>query len=245
MTGLLHAEWLKIRTTRTIVWYLIGVVVIVGIAVAGQVANAPRNVLESEQGLRDTLGAATVATFFALLFGLIGVAGEYRHGTITPTFLATPVRERVLTAKLIAYAGAGLLLGAFAVVVTFAMAIPWLAAKNIDADFADRDIVLLIVGALATAALWGALGVAFGSVVPNQVAANVITLIWLLIVENIVGGLLPGVAPFTLGGAARGLMRIEDGDDLLTMWAAAAVTFTYIIALAGIGATVVMRRDVT
>ena len=207
-------------------------------------ANAPRDVLESEQGLRDTLGAATVATFFALLFGLIGIAGEYRHETITPTFLATPVRERVLTAKLIAYAGAGLLLGVFAVLLTFAMAVPWLAAKNIDAEFADRDIVLLIVGALATSALWGALGVAFGSVVPNQVGAIVITLIWLLIVENIVSGLLPDVAPFTPGGAARGLMRI-DGDDLLNMWAAAAVTFAYIAALAGIGATVVMRRDVT
>jgi hypothetical protein len=242
---LLQAEWLKIRTTRTIVWYLIGLVVVVGIAVAGQVASAPRNVLESEQGLRDTLAAATAATFFALLFGLIGVAGEYRHGTITPTFLATPLRERVLIAKLIAHAGVGLLLGALALLVTLAMAVPWLAAKNVEANFADQDIVLLIVGALAASALWGALGVAFASVVPNQVAANVITLIWLLLVENIVGGLLPGVAPFTLGAAARGLMRIDDGDDLLTMWAAAAVTFAYIAALAGIGATVVMRRDVT
>ena len=232
------------RTTRTIAWYLGGLVLIIGIAVAGQVVNAPRDVLESEQGFMDLVQVSTLATFFALLYGLIGITGEYRHGTITPTFLATPVRHRVLTAKLFAYAGAGLLLGAFAVLVTLAMGLPWLAAKDIDVTFSDREVTLALVGTLATSALWGALGVAFGSVVPNQVGAIVITLLWLLIVDNLLAGLVPDVAPFTPGGAARGLLRI-DADDLLTMWAAAAVTLTYVIGLAGIGAAFVMRRDVT
>lgn len=225
-------------------WYLLGLVVIVGLAVAGQVVNAPRDVLASEEGFIDTLEVSGAATFFALLFGLVGVAGEYRHGTITPTFLATPVRHRVLTAKLIAYAGAGLVLGVFTVLLTFAIALPWLAAKSVDYDLADRDVVLFLVGVLATAALWGALGVAFGSVVPNQVGAVVTTLVWMLIVENIVAGLLPGVAPFTPGKAAQALMRVDAGE-VLTMWAAAAVTLGYITALAAVGAVLVMRRDVT
>ena len=244
MSRLLHAEWLKIATTRTILWYLLGLTVIVGIAVAGQIVSAPRDVLESERGLLDTLEVSGVATFFALLFGVIGIAGEYRHGTITPAFLAAPVRQRVLTAKVIVYLGAGLLLGVFALLVTLAMALPWLATKSVEVDLADRDVFLFVVGALATAALWGGLGVSFGSLVPNQVGAIVITLVWLLIVENIVSGLLPEVAPFTPGGASRGLMRTE-GDDVLTMWAAAAVTAAYITGLAGLGATLVMRRDVT
>jgi ABC-2 type transport system permease protein len=232
------------RTTRTIVWYLGGVVIIAGIAVAGQVVNAPREVLESEQGFMDLLQVSTLATFFALLYGLIGIAGEYRQGTITAAFLATPVRHRVLTAKLIAYTGAGLLLGAFAVLVTLAIALPWLAAKDIDPHYVNREVALALVGVLAASALWGALGVAFGSVVPNQVGAIVITLVWLLIIDNLLGALSPALAPFTPGGAARGLMRI-DGDDVLTMWAAAAVTLAYVTALAGAGAAFVMRRDVT
>jgi ABC-2 type transport system permease protein len=232
------------RTTRTIGWYLGGLVIIVGIAVAGQIVNAPRDVLEGEQGFMDLLQVSTLATFFALLYGLIGITGEYRHGTITPTFLATPVRHWVLTAKLIAYAGAGLLLGVFAVIVTLAMALPWLAARSVDVHFDNREVVLALVGALAAGALWGALGVAFASVVPNQVGAIVIALIWLLIIDNLLSALSPAVAPFTPGGAVRGLMRI-DGDDLLTMWAAAAVTIAYITALAGIGAAFVIRRDVT
>ena len=225
-------------------WYFVGLVIIVGIAVAGQVVSAPTSVLESEEGFIDTLEASTVSAFFALLYGLTGITGEYRHGTITPTFLGTPVRERVLTAKLIAYAGAGLVLGLFAVLVTLAMALPWLAAKNIAVEFAGRDVALFLVGVLATATLWGALGVAFGSVFPNQVGAIVIALIWLLIVENILAGLFPDLAPFTPGKAAQALMRV-DADDLLTMWAAAAVTVAYVTGLAAVGAVFVVRRDVT
>jgi ABC-2 type transport system permease protein len=244
MTGLLGAEWLKIRTTRTLLWYLLGLVVIVGIAVAGQVANAPDFVLESEEGFINTLEASTAATFFTLLFGIIGMTGEYRHATITHTFLATPVRDRVVAAKVITYAGAGFLLGLFAVLVTFAMALPWLAAKDADPTLLDRDVGLFLVGALATAALWGALGSAFGSVLPNQVGAIVVALLWLLIIEHILTGLLPEIAPYTPGGAARGLMRM-DGEDVLPMWSAAAVTLGYVAAFAGIGARLLIRRDVT
>jgi ABC-2 type transport system permease protein len=244
LTGLLASEWLKIRTTRTALWYLLGLVVIVGIAVAGQVANAPDFILESEEGFIDTLEASSAATFFTLLFGIIGMTGEYRHETVTHTFLATPVRERVVVAKVLTYAGAGLALGVFAVLITFAMALPWLAAKDADPTLLDRDVGLFLVGVLATAALWGALGIAFGSVFPNQVGAIVIVLVWLLIVENILFGLLPEVAPYTPGGAARGLMQI-DGEDVLSMWSAAAVTIGYVIALAGIGARLVIQRDVT
>ena len=139
MSGLLRSEWLKIRTTRTLLWYLLGLVVLVGITVAGQVTSAPTDILESERGFVDVLQASGWATAFALLFGIIGVAGEYRHETITQTFLAAPVRERVIAAKLIVYAGAGLCVGLIALLVTFAMALPWLAAKDVEAGARHRD----------------------------------------------------------------------------------------------------------
>jgi ABC-2 type transport system permease protein len=244
VTGLLHSELLKIRTTRTIVWYLLGLVVIVGISVAGQVANAPDEVLEGAQGFIDIVHAAAWASFLALLFGIIGLGGEYRHETITQTFLATPIRDRVVATKVVVYAGAGFLLGVFAVAVTVAMGLPWLGARQVDTTLLDREVGLVVLGVLAAAALWGALGSAFASVVPNQVGAIVLALVWLLIVEPLLGSLVEEIAPYSPGGAARGLMRME-GDDVLSMWAAAAVTLGYVLALAAVGARFVIRRDVT
>ena len=67
------------------------------------------------------------AVILVLLLGVTVTAGEYRHGTITATFLVTPVRERVLVAKLIA----ALLLGfAFAVAgVVVNVLVGWLALQ--------------------------------------------------------------------------------------------------------------------
>jgi hypothetical protein len=244
MSGLLRAEWLKIRTTRTLLWYLLGMVVLVALTVAGQVAATSADILSTEGGIVDVLSASGWATAFALLFGIIGVAGEYRHETVTQTFLATPVRERVIVAKLVVYAGAGLCIGVVALLVTLAMALPWLAAKGADPPLTESRVVLLVIGLLAAAALWGPLGIAFSSLVTNQVGAIVIALVWLLIAESILAGLTPGAARYTPGGTVRGLMQVE-GDDVLPMWAAAAVTFGYIATLAALGTQLVIRRDVT
>lgn len=244
MTRLIYADLLRIRTTRTIAWYLAGLIIGVGLGVTGQMVTLSAEELEQEQIFLDTLEASGASTILMLIYGLIGFAGEHRHGTITQMFLATPVRERVVAAKVITFSFVGLLLGLFAIALTIAMALPWMAAKGAQADVFDRDAVLLLLGIVATATLWGGLGAAFGAIAPNQVAAIVIVFTWFFVIENIISGLLPAIAPYTPGGAARGLMGVDE-DELLPMGAAATVTAGYVLALSALGAALVMRRDVT
>ena len=54
----------------------------------------------------------------ALIGGIIVMASEATHGTITHTLLVTPMRERVLLAKVVTAAGLGLAFGLIAEVVT-------------------------------------------------------------------------------------------------------------------------------
>ena len=101
MTASIGAEWLKLRSVRSFWGYLAAVVAFAGIGTAGTVGSARASDRAAETFIPDLAGLATLSALIALVLGIVVVTGEFRHGTITPTFLATPHRERVLGAKLV------------------------------------------------------------------------------------------------------------------------------------------------
>ena len=102
MTALVRSELLKVRTTRGWWAYLIVIVLLVGIGTAAEVGSrseSERTGLDFQFALVDLVG---IASLLAIILGITIVTTEFRHGTITPTLLATPGRERVLAGKAIA-----------------------------------------------------------------------------------------------------------------------------------------------
>src|SRR5829696_5966745 len=94
MTALLHAELLKLRTTRTFA------------AILG-VEKDPRALFTNNS-----------ITYIIVLLGAIGMTGEWRHRTITGSILAAPNRVRLLTAKALSYSAAGVVLSLGVTVAT-------------------------------------------------------------------------------------------------------------------------------
>ncbi len=130
MTALVQSELLKVRTTRAWWGYLIVIVLLTGIGVAGEIGSsesANRSTLSFQVGLIDTIG---VAVLFAIIVGITIVTTEFRHGTVTPTFLAEPRRERVLFAKGIATTVVAIGFALLSLVVLAAVAIPWLTIER-------------------------------------------------------------------------------------------------------------------
>ena len=249
MTRLVHAELLKLWTTRT-------ARIVLALAAAGTaaltvavlaLAGRPGQPALGDDALRQLVAAPNgPLTLAALLLGILGMAGEFRHGTATPTFLVTPRRGRVVAAKLAASALAGLVLALVAAAVVLAIALPWLPAKAVDVPVADPRLATRVAGLAAAVSLHAVLGTGLGAVLRNQFAAVVAgLLLWQGGIEDVVVGLLgrPGLARWLPEGAAAALTA--PGDGTLAMWAGALVLAAYGLALAVAGGRLVVSRDLT
>lgn len=249
MSALVKAELLKIRTTRAWWAYLLVIVLLTGIGAAGEIGSSEsenRSTLSFQLGLVDTIG---IAVLFAIIVGITIVTTEFRHGTVTPTFLAEPHRERVIVAKAIAAVIAAIGFALLSLLVLAAVAIPWLTIVDAQLQLGDGEFLTRTGEQILSTVLWALMGVAIGTAVHSQVAALVGTLLWIFLVENLLVGLL-GLAdadavaeylPFHALDAADG----SGGDNLLSYGPGLAVTLGWILLLGAFGTWRTIRRDIS
>jgi ABC-type transport system involved in multi-copper enzyme maturation permease subunit len=176
-----------------------------------------------------------------MVLGIIISAGEYRTQTATDTFLTTPRRSRVVAAKLAIGAVLGVALGALGAAVGLPVAYVWFEAEGAAFPSGDPELWLTLGGVVLYASLFAILGVAFGSLVRNQVVAIVSALIFVLLLEQLLTQAGASIAEWLPGNAGAALVRTP--GDFLDPGAGAALLLAYALAIALAGIVVVARRD--
>ena len=249
MNTLIRAELLKLRTTRTFWWSVAAALAFVPLSVAlaiARIGTPDGTSLDSAEGFRNVIAAASSGGVLVLLIGILVMAGEFRFNTITSTFLITPDRRRVVAAKLAAASLVGVAIAVVSSLLTLAIALPWLASRHVDVASHGTDIVLVLLGGIAATAISrdGRRRLR-RSLVTNQTLAVTVTLIWLLLVEAMVVGFAPGVGRWLPGGAAGAMSGAATYSNLLPVGAAALLFAGYGLAFAAAGSRFVLRRDIT
>ncbi len=246
MRSAIAAELAKIFTTR--LWWgllagalgLVALTVVLTVFSSGQPGAVS---IETPEGARNVVAGIGSAYLFSLVLGIMGMAGEYRHQTITASLLAVPRRWSLVAAKLVAHAVVGLLYAVVSVGVGLAIALPLLTARG--ADLGHLDLQVQVAGLLAGVTLYAVIGVAIGALVRNQVAAIIGTLLWVMILEALLVNLLPEIGKWLPGGAANAMLQTAVlRGELLPLWGGAALFLAYAAALAAAGAFTTVRRDV-
>ena len=241
MTRLVAAELLKLRTTRTFWWMAGSAVGLVLLLVV--LTLAIDDSTRSESDVRSLLSTAGIAGLLALVLGVVAGAGEYRHGTIASTLLVTPRRLRAVSATVLACFLGGLAIGALAAGLTAVIALPWLSADDAELPSSGATLGIFLGGALYSA-LAAALGAALGALLRNQVAAVVIVLVLIFVVDPTIAALLEDVGQFTLTGLGISMSGGDGDTDVLPRGVAAVVWALYTVLLAALAALFTTRRDI-
>ena len=242
---LFASELLKIRTApRTVLGLLLAELAIVAIGTASTIDSFndfgdPSFAVERPDIERDLVSIVGTSLLFALILGVLLITWEYRHGTITQTFLVTPVRDRVIAVKALVAGLAGAALALPALVLMLVIAELWIPDRL---DFTGHDVSFGGRIFLASAIVC-VLGMEIGAITGRQLGAIIVAFAWTIFAENAlsiwgsVADYLPVHAIF------EGVIGSEDpqqsfGRGLLTI-------AVYVVALGAAAIVVTRRRDIT
>ena len=244
---LIRSEFRKLGTVRG-PWLLLAAGPLVVVAGVTGLVQSGGNVHDPAVQSK-ALAHVGLAAIFTLLFGILAVAGEYRHGTITDTYLSFPRRRQVVLAKLAVYGAvggaAGLVSGAVAVAVTAA----WWTAKGGTFTLSGAGTWPALGGGVAANVAFATIGVGLGALVRNLVAAVAAALAWIALVEGIAGQLVgTGLArwlPFYASEALDRAALTSSPARLLPQWGGGLVLAGYAALFATVAVITTLRRDVT
>ncbi|WP_068271458.1 ABC transporter permease [Aldersonia kunmingensis] len=253
-TGLLVSESRKVTTLNF--WWALPIAPIVVGMFASAIYAALADSLDPYGDSGLSTGAATIGIYFALawvilfagIFGAVNAGTDFRHKTLTPTFLVAPRRDSVVASKLIVTAVVGL---AYGVLAEAAGVICMSLFGGGRVEWSGTFAAVLAAGLVATVC-WALIGAGLGLLLASPIGAALALVAWYLVGEITVstisaglgfqrlGGLLPGGS--TLSTVAVGSL---DGSDVFVSWPAAPVLLLAWTALfAGGGWLAVRVRDV-
>lgn len=261
----IRSEWLKLRTTA-VPWVLTGIALIIdalltlvyfinhgdggggGNGGGGGSFGLP-DYPHTTQQLRNLLGSGFEGYLFALLLGVMMVTTEFRHKTVTTSFLVTPHRPRFVGAKLITAAILGAVLAVIMLAATLLGGGITLSAQGGSFSALVRQLPAVAPGMILVFALFAILGVGIGSLLTNQVAALIVSLGWFIILEGILVSLVHGAERWVPSGAATAASNLTRGQGtsfgLFSWWQGALLMLAYGLIFAAIGSAVLTRRDIT
>ena len=261
----LRSEWIKFRSIRTS-YVVLAIAVFLLIALGALISFGFVEGLR--QGDREAaaasafLGAVTITLNGTLLaqiaigvFGVLVVTSEYSTGMIRATFAAAPNRLMVLVAKAVLIVLVTIAIMAPAAFATFAIGKSILAGQ-IDASWSDPGVIRAVFGASLYLAGIGVLGAGLGWIL-RSAAGAIATLIGVLAVLPPLIGIIPvewvqtlsDYLPSTAGRAIYSvntgglLSEIDPTQPSLDPWVGFGILCAYTLAVLGVGAVLLQRKD--
>jgi ABC-type transport system involved in multi-copper enzyme maturation permease subunit len=257
-TGLLAAEWTKIRSVRSTVWSLFAFVVLaIGFStlVASVVSsqwNAPGN-HPNRVALLNNPTALIFGPGFGLgqlamcVLGVIVISSEYSTGAIRASLLAVPKRLPMLAAKAAVFTAIDLVTSAVTVFAVFFISTAILRSR-VSITLSQPGVTRACIGAVLYLTVLGLFALAVGGLVRHMIGAIATVIALVLVVPPLIS-LIPG----TVANHVHGYLPTVAGQliaqtrqqsvDVLSPWQGFGVFCLWTVVLLAACAYLLVRRD--
>ncbi|MFF3500736.1 ABC transporter permease [Streptomyces sp. NPDC003247] len=234
----LHSEWLKIRTLRSLLGALLALLAVT------TAFSAIAGVSETSEPEFDPLFAAlsgvTPGQIAAISFGAMAVSSEFHGGALRLSLTAVPWRGRWFAAKATAIAVPVLAVGLVTAFTALVAARAGLgdAASGLTVGEQARGVV----GCGIYLTLMALLAAGLTAVLRSGVGALSLLIPFLVVVSFVIGDVAGGATDF-LPDKAGQVVLYETHDGSLGAWSGLGVTALWTAAALLAGAWSVRRRD--
>ncbi len=278
MIGAIRSEIRKVFTTRLWWGMALGMAILAALiamgfaALLGNAATGGDNGGQGNPFARLTVGTAQLiynagivqqmTLLFPLALGVMLITGEYRHKTITATFLSTPNRWVVMVSKVAAVAVTGALYAVLHAAASIAGAAPIIKFVKHQPTMLTEPAVWQSLGTgVLVFVVWMLLGFGVGMLIRNQIAAVLIAVGVTFVVQIALGILFQvkhwyGAMKWIPANLTQNMLITSDptagqsvseaakAQYFAHWWEAGLVLVLYAVVLAVIGAFLTTRRDV-
>ncbi|MER5220987.1 ABC transporter permease subunit [Streptomyces flaveus] len=237
-TPVLHSEWLKIRTLRSLLAGLAAVVVVTAAfsAIAGLDASSD----EDFDPLFSAFFGVSFGQIAAITFGAQAVSSEFQGDALRVSLAAVPHRGRWFAAKATAIGVPALAVGLVTGFVSLAVGKAVLGDRGSGLSWGEG--LRGVVGCGIYLALMALFAAGLTALLRSGVATLSILIPFLLIVSFVVGGMSGTVADFLPDKAGQVVLH-ETAEGFLGPWTGLAVTGVWAGTALVAGAWSVRRRD--
>ncbi len=257
-TGLLTAEWTKIRSVRSTIWSLLAfVVVAIGFSalIATVISNTWNNPGNHPNHL--TLHTDPTAVLFGAGFGLgqlaicvlgvIVMSSEYSTGAIRASLLAVPRRIPMLAAKAVVFALLDVVVSAVTVFAVFFITTAILRS-HVSITLSQPGITRACIGGILYLTMLGLFALAVGGLI-RHTAGAIATVIALVLVVPPLITLIPGTIANHIHGylpTVAGQLVAQSSQqpaDVLSPWQGFGVFALWTAVLLAACGWLLARRD--
>lgn len=265
MSAAIKAEFRKLFTTR--MWWILLLIMVAYLGFMGLLMSSLFVFIDDDLGVGVSESrqmaillysfASPLGYVFPLLIGSLLFTSEYRHKTITASLLVAPNRTVLLASKLIVGMILGFVYGVVALAASVGSAAPILELAGSGAYLTDTEVLKLGAGTVWVFVLWAMMGVAFGGLIVNQIAAIIVLIAMTQFIEPIlgiglmfseigqkIGQFLPAAAGSAIVGENAMAMGMEGAAEGLSRFEGSLVLLAYIAVFAVLARLITLRRDI-